>query len=82
MSLEDGASLGIQQGETVTLVSPYGTIRRNLVLTEGIRPGFLYVPRAVYDNDATSLVPFVIPGGAGTPGTNVVPVKIERGPGL
>jgi len=82
MSLEDGASLGIQEGETVTLASPYGTIRRSLVLTEGIRPGLLYVPRAVHGNDATSLVPFVIPSGAGTPGTNVVPVKIERGPAL
>jgi len=82
MSLEDGASLGIQEGETVTLASPYGTIRRSLVLREGIRPGFFYVPRAVHGNDATSLVRFGIPGGAGTPGTNVVPVKIERGPGL
>jgi predicted molibdopterin-dependent oxidoreductase YjgC len=82
MSLEDGASLGIQEGETVTLASPYGTIRRSIVLREGIRPGLFYVPRAVQGNDATSLVPFGIPGGAGTPGTNVVPVKIERGPGL
>ena len=79
MSLEDGASLGIQDGETVTITSPYGTIRRSLVLAEGIRPGTFYVPRAVQGNDATSLLPIVIPGEAGTPGTNVVPVKIERG---
>jgi predicted molibdopterin-dependent oxidoreductase YjgC len=82
MSLEDGAALGIQGGETVTLASPYGTIRRSTVLRREIRPGFFYVPRAVHGNDAISLVPFGIPGGAGTPGTNVVPVKIERGPGL
>jgi formate dehydrogenase alpha subunit len=82
MSLEDGASLGIQEGETVTLASPYGTIRRSIVLRREIRPGLLYVPRAVHGNDAISLVPFIIPGGAGTPGTNAVPVKIERGPGL
>ena len=82
MSLEDGTSLGIQEGETVTIVSPYGAIRRKIVLTAGIAPGLIYVPRAVHGNDAASLVPFVIPGRVDTPGTNVVPVKIERGPGL
>ena len=82
MSLEDGRSLGIQEGETVTIASPYGAIRRRIVLTAGIAPGLLYVPRAVHGNDAASLVPFVIPGGVDTPGTNVVPVKIERGPSL
>jgi len=82
MSLEDGRSLGIQEGEAVTIASPYGAIRRKIVLTEGIAPGLLYVARAVHGNDAASLIPFVIPGGVDTPGTNVVPVKIERGPGL
>lgn len=80
ISLEDGTSLGIQEGETVTIASPYGTIRRRIVLSERISPGLIYVPRAVHGNDATSLVPFVIPGEAGVQGTNVVPVKIERGP--
>jgi predicted molibdopterin-dependent oxidoreductase YjgC len=82
MSLEDGTSLGIQEGETVTIASPYGTIQRRIVLSGRIGPGLLYVPRAVHDNDATSLVPLVLPGEAGMPGTNVVPVKIERGPRL
>jgi predicted molibdopterin-dependent oxidoreductase YjgC len=81
MSLEDGRSLGIQEGETVTIASPYGAIRRRIVLTMGIGPGLVYVPRAVHGNDAISLAPFVIPGEADMPGTNVVPVKIERGPG-
>jgi predicted molibdopterin-dependent oxidoreductase YjgC len=80
ISLEDGTSLGIQEGETVTIASPYGEIQRRIVLSERISPGLIYVPRAVHGNDATSLVPFVIPGEAGVPGTNVVPVKIERGP--
>jgi formate dehydrogenase alpha subunit len=82
MSLADGASLGIQEGETVTIASPYGAIRRRIALSERIGSGLLYVPRAVHGNDAATLVPFVIPGEAGAPGTNVVPVKIERGPGL
>jgi len=82
ISLEDGASLGIQEGETVTIASPYGTIQRRIVFSERISPGLLYVQRAVYGNDATSLVPFVISGEAGRQGTNVVPVKIERGPRL
>lgn len=82
MSLEDGTSLGIHEGETVTIASPYGMIRRRIVLSERIGPGLLYVPRAVHGNDVTSLIPFVIPGEAGMPGTNVVPVKIERGPRL
>jgi formate dehydrogenase alpha subunit len=79
ISLEDGTSLGIREGETVAIASPYGMIRRRVVLSERIGSGLLYVPRAVHDNDATSLVPFVIPGEAGVPGTNVVPVNIERG---
>jgi len=82
MCLEEGTSLGIQEGEIVTIASPYGTIQRRIVLSERISPGLLYVPRAVHGNDATCLVPFVIPGEADMPGTNVVPVKIERGPGL
>ena len=82
MSLADGTSLGIQEGETVAIVSPHGMIQRRMVLNERLGPGFLYVPRAVHDNDATSLVPFGIPGEAGVPGANVVRVNIERGPGV
>ena len=82
MSLADGTSLGIQEGETVAIVSPHGRIQRRMVLNERIGPGLLYVPRAVHGNDATSLVPFGIPGEAGVPGANVVRVNIERGPGV
>jgi formate dehydrogenase alpha subunit len=81
ISLDDGASLGIRDGQTVTIASPYGTIRRRASLTHRIGPGFLYVQRAVHGNDALSLLPLVIPGEAGGPGTNVVSVKIEKEPG-
>jgi predicted molibdopterin-dependent oxidoreductase YjgC len=78
MSPEDGALLGITEGETVALASPYGTIHRPVTFNRGLRPGLLFVPRAVQGNDAVTLAPFEIPGGTGLTGINAVPVKIAK----
>jgi len=81
VSLEDGGSLGIGEGETVTIVSAHGAIQRKVTLTPGIAAGLIYVPRAVHGNSANSLIPLAPPGGRGVPGMNVIPVKIEKGTG-
>jgi formylmethanofuran dehydrogenase subunit D len=82
MSSEDGSSLRIQEGDMVIVTSVYGAIQRRATLGKGIGSGLIYVPRAVDGNSAVSLIPLVIPGGADISGMNVVPVKIEKGPGL
>ena len=81
MCAEDGKSLGIKDGDTVTLASVHGSIQRKAALSTGIGSGFIYVPKAVDGNSAASLIPLVLPGGADWAGMNVVPVKIEKGPG-
>lgn len=80
MSIEDARSLGIRDGETVTIASTWGAIQRKIVIAAGVGSGLLYVPRAVQGNSAASLLPLVMPGDADAPGTNVVSVKIEKGP--
>ncbi len=82
LSYEDGRSLGIQEGESVRILSSHGVIQRKVTLTRGIAAGLVYVPRAVDGNSASSLLPLVMPGVADSPGMNVVAVKIERGTGL
>jgi formate dehydrogenase (NADP+) alpha subunit len=79
LSFQDGRSLGIREGDTVTISSAHGAIKRRAVLTTGIGSGLIYVPRAVAGNSAASLMPLVIPGGAERAGMNVVAVKIEKG---
>ncbi|RJR38609.1 MAG: 4Fe-4S dicluster domain-containing protein [Desulfobacteraceae bacterium] len=79
ISPQSAASLGIGNGEEVNIASPYGAIRRKIVLNDDIKPGLLFVPRAVRDNDAASLLPLISPAAADAPGINAVPVKIGRG---
>ncbi|PKN26144.1 MAG: hypothetical protein CVU64_18445 [Deltaproteobacteria bacterium HGW-Deltaproteobacteria-21] len=79
ISPESAGSLGIRDGDEVSITSPYGAIRRKMVSSAGMRPGLVFVQRAVSGNDAASLLPLFSPITADTPGINVVPVKIERG---
>ncbi|MDD5204920.1 MAG: molybdopterin-dependent oxidoreductase [Desulfobacterales bacterium] len=78
ISAETAESFGISDGDAVSITSPYGSIQRKMVLREGIRPGFIFVSRAVNGNDAVALLPLFSPTTADAPGINVVPVKIER----
>ena len=81
ISQEDGRLLGIEDEDTVTIASVRGALQRKAVLSTQIRSGLIYVPRAVSGNSAASLIPLATLGGAGDTGSNVVSVKIEKGPG-
>jgi formate dehydrogenase (NADP+) alpha subunit len=79
MSFHDGRSLGIREGDTVTITSVHGAIRRRAALSTGIGPGLIYVPRAVDGNSTALLIPLVLTGGENRAGMNAVAVKIEKG---
>jgi len=79
MCSEDAELLGVREGDTVTISSVHGAVRRRATVSAGIVSGVIYVPRAVDGNSAASLIPLVLPGGADGKGTNVVAVKIEKG---
>jgi formate dehydrogenase alpha subunit len=81
ISPEDARSLGLRSGEIVIVSSAYGAIRRKIMLTDGVRPGLIYVPGAVHGHDAASLFPLDRSEGAEAQGMNVVSVKVKRGGG-
>ncbi len=78
VSPEEAESLGLSDGESVSITSRHGRIERKIVSRAGIGPGLVYVPRAVHGNNAASLLPLFSSTAADAPGINAVPVKIER----
>jgi formate dehydrogenase (NADP+) alpha subunit len=75
ISLQDGRSLGIREGDKVEISSAHGAVQRRATLNTGIGTGLVYVSRAVDGNSAASLFPLVRAGGSGM---NAVAVKIEK----
>jgi formate dehydrogenase alpha subunit len=53
---EDGAALGLQNGDMVVVASPYGSIKREIRMEEGVGRGQIYIPLAVNGNDAMHLI--------------------------
>jgi predicted molibdopterin-dependent oxidoreductase YjgC len=56
ISPEDGVALGMQNGDTVAVVSKYGGIEREIRIEEGVGRGQIYIPLAVNGNDAMNLI--------------------------
>ena len=88
LNIEDAASLGVEDGETVLVSSPYGQTLRNASLTARMLPGVVGLPhgawvdvdestgidRAGADNYLTGQVP----NGQGVSGFNSVVCKVEK----
>jgi formate dehydrogenase alpha subunit len=53
---EDGAALGLQNGDTVAVVSKHGGFEREIRMEEGVGRGQIYIPLAVNGNDAMNLI--------------------------
>jgi formate dehydrogenase alpha subunit len=78
ISLEDAGVLGIADGDTVSIASPFGRIEKRVRLTRDLNPGFIFVPKAFQDNDVRTLLSLHSPDGVGSEGFNVVSVRVEK----
>jgi formate dehydrogenase (NADP+) alpha subunit len=78
ISLQDGKSLGIREGDRVEIASAHGAVQRRATLNTGLGAGLVYVSRAVDGNSAASLFPLVRAGGSHGTGMNAVAVKIAK----
>jgi formate dehydrogenase alpha subunit len=79
ISGEDGARLGLNEGDTVRISSPYGSIERDVKLERTLRPGCVFVPRAFHKNDARKLFALTNLEALHSPGFKEIRVKIEKG---
>jgi predicted molibdopterin-dependent oxidoreductase YjgC len=78
ISPEDGARLGIREGDDVRISSPYGAIEREARLEDNANPGTVLVPKAFHDNDARNLFPLTALYGPDSPGFKEVRVTVEK----
>jgi formate dehydrogenase alpha subunit len=72
------ADLGVEDGDTVTVSSQYGTVTREVQIKPGLNPGHLFVPTGVKNNEAMSLFDlsdFTMPNAAGW---KTCDVKVEK----
>ncbi|MEW6671593.1 MAG: molybdopterin-dependent oxidoreductase [Thermodesulfobacteriota bacterium] len=56
ISPEDGAALGLRNGDAAAVASPYGNFTREIRIEAGVGRGLIYVPLAVNGNDAIQLM--------------------------
>jgi formate dehydrogenase alpha subunit len=78
ISFEDAKALGIVDGDTVAIASPFGRIQKRVRATRDLNPGFIFVPKAFQGNDVRNLVPLFPPDRAGSQGFNVICVRLEK----
>ncbi len=55
ISLEDSKKLDLRSGDTVRLVSKHGSVKREICVVDELRPGLIFLPLAVRDNDVKNL---------------------------
>jgi len=78
ISLEDAEILGIADGDSVSITSSLGTIRKRVRLNRSLKSGLVFVPKAFLNNEARNLIPLISSNGAAAQGFNVVAVRIEK----
>jgi anaerobic selenocysteine-containing dehydrogenase len=78
ISSEDGTRLNLKVGDKVKISSPDGSIERDITLKKDLRPGLIFIPMAINNNDARQLMGLTRLGEADSPGWNGCHVKIER----
>ncbi len=75
---EDGAALGITDGDSVKVTSQFGKLQRVIRLRKEIRPGELFIPMAVNSNDAMNLIDLTDLTHPKSEGWKTVKVKLEK----
>jgi len=62
----------------VKISSPDGSIGRDITLKKDLRPGLVFIPMAINNNNARQLMGLTQLGETDLPGWNGCRVKIER----
>ncbi|MGE5838418.1 MAG: molybdopterin-dependent oxidoreductase, partial [Deltaproteobacteria bacterium] len=78
LSFEDARALGLVDGDTVSIMSTFGRIKRRIRLTRDLSPGLVFVPKAFQGNDVRNLVPLFGPDGVEGQGFKTISVKLEK----
>jgi len=78
MAPRDAADLEVENDDTVTVSSQFGNLTREIQIKPGLKPGMIFVPTGVKENEAMNLFglsDLTIPGAAGW---KTCDVKIEK----
>ncbi len=75
---EDGATLGLANGDRIKITSQYGELESAVRLRKEIRPGELFVPMAINSNDAMNLIDLADLADPNSDGWKSVRVKLEK----
>ncbi len=77
ISEADAGMLGLQEGDSVRVVSEHGTIERDVIINPGMAKGVVFVPRGFSGNDVMNLFPLSQPGKGGVQGWMTCRVNVE-----
>jgi len=75
---EDGAALGIADGDTIKVTSQFGKLQSVIRLKKEIRPGELFIPMAMNSNAAMNLIDLTDLAHPNSEGWKTVRVKLEK----
>ena len=78
LSPEDGASLNLQDGDSVRVESEHGFIERESRLEIGLSEGLIFIPIACNSNDAMNLIGLTRLGEPDSPGWQECQVKVMK----
>jgi predicted molibdopterin-dependent oxidoreductase YjgC len=78
ISARDGDRLELSDGDTVSVISRTGAIKRSIRLNHRLNPGQICVPVAFSGNDVMNLIELTQPGQAGFAGWNACRVNLEK----
>ena len=78
LSTEDAAKLKLKDGDTVSVESRWGVIKRKIGRSNRIGPGQLFVPLAVNANDVMNLIDLTDLADPSSTGWKTCAVKIKK----
>jgi anaerobic selenocysteine-containing dehydrogenase len=78
MGPADAANLKLKSGDTVSVESRWGVIRRKMDQSDQIGPGQVFVPLAVNANDAMNLLELTDLTHPGSTGWKTCAVRIKK----
>jgi formate dehydrogenase alpha subunit len=78
ISPEDGASLGLIDGDSVRVASEHGVIEREIRMDERIGQGHIFIPLAVNKNDVMNLVGLSDLSAPESSGVKTCPIRINK----
>jgi formate dehydrogenase alpha subunit len=75
---EDGATLGVADGDRIRVTSPYGALQGAIRLKKEIRAGELFIPMAMSSNAAMNLIDLTDLADPKSDGWKSVRVRLEK----